>query len=88
MLPLALDFLVMRGGGAIIGDSRGHDDDIRIARAIEHGAAHFFGGAHRHPIDAVWNFQIRGPADEHDARATAAGGFRERVTHFARRSDW
>jgi len=78
-----LHFLVVRAGGAIIGDSRSHDDDIGIARAIEHGASHLLSRAHGHPIDAIGNFQVRGAADQHDTRSAAHRSFCERVTHFA-----
>ena len=86
MLTAALDFVCLRRRGAIIGNGRCHDDDVRFGRMIVHRAAHFFRGANGNPVRAFGHLQIRGAADENHARAAANGSFRERVAHFAGRA--
>ena len=56
--------------------------------AFEDGAVHFFGGAHRNPVHAFGNFQIRGAADQNHARAAAIRRLPPARNPFCRRSDW
>ena len=71
---------------AIVGNGGGHDHDVGFGSAVQNGRAHFFGGVHRHPVDAFGHAQIGGSADQNHFRSAAHGGFGDGVAHFAGRA--
>ncbi len=84
--PAALDLLVLRSSGPVIGHGGGHDDDRGGGQVRHHRAMHRRGSAHRDSLDVRRRFERRGAAHEHYASAAPRRRAGQCVAHLARRT--